>query len=111
MITTIRQGTRAFYGDIVFPHGISRSGFFNKRESEELIAYGETLQKLALEQLTPCNNEEQQFIEALNTPTNNDFYPAKLWQKYTLAVETTKRRHGFINSSTRSSHHPIESLI
>lgn len=111
MITTIRPGARAFYGDIVFPHGISRSGFFNKRESDELIAYGETLQNLALKQLTPGNAEEQQFIDELNAPSDTNFYPAKLWQKYMLAVNTSKRRHGFINNASKHTNQQLESMV
>ncbi|WP_286235432.1 DUF413 domain-containing protein [Thalassotalea sediminis] len=101
MITNIRKGKSPYYGDNVFTHGISRSGYFNKRESDELLTYGYTFAGLADGSLLPINEDEQLFVEQLTTVTT--YYPAKLWQKYLHAVEKSKIHHGFAKSNAKSS--------
>lgn len=103
MDTIIRKGARVFYGDAIFSHGLARSGFFNKRESEELADFGETFQGLASGTLLPENAEEQQFIHELQTPELSELYAVKLWHKYEKALHQSQRHHGFINSESKST--------
>lgn len=103
MDTTIRKGKVPFYGDHVFTHGISRSGYFNKRESEELLIFGHTLAALANGTLTAENEEEQLFIDQVSATEPATFYLAKLWQKYLASVTKSKMHHGFAKSSARST--------
>ncbi|WP_448211911.1 DUF413 domain-containing protein [Colwellia sp. MEBiC06753] len=98
MDTSIRVGKTRFYANDVFPYGLSRSSYFNKRESDELIAYGSTLHGLASGIITPENEEEQQFIEGLMQP-DCTLYTVKLWRKFLMAVEHRKTFHGFSPSS------------
>ncbi|GHE83383.1 DUF413 domain-containing protein [Thalassotalea profundi] len=103
MDTTIRIGSRLFLGDITFSHGISRSGYFNKRESHDLEMYGLTLEGLYSGVLTATNEEEQQFVEQVMQDEESSLYPVKLWKKYLAAVQKSKRRHGFMASESKSS--------
>lgn len=103
MDTTIRVGSRIFLGDVTFSHGISRSGYFNKRESMDLEMYGLTLESLYSGVLSPTNNEEQQFVDQVMVDEPSDLYPVKLWKKYLDAVHKSKRRHGFMASESKSS--------
>ncbi|XQW86780.1 DUF413 domain-containing protein [Thalassotalea piscium] len=103
MDTTIRMGSRIFLGDLTFSHGISRSGYFNKRESTDLEMYGLTLEGLYAGTLEPTNEEEQQFVEQVSQDEPSNFYPVKLWKKYLDAVQKSKRRHGFMASESKSS--------
>lgn len=102
MNTTIRQGKTRFYGDQIFSHGISRSGYFNKREAEELELYGQTLVQLANGTLEPCNEEEETFVFAISNNQPSDLYSVKLWQKYQAAIHKSKTRHGFAKSNLRT---------
>ncbi len=101
MQTAIRPGKLLFYGDQVFSHGLSRSGYFNKRESSELEMYGETFLSLSNGSLAPENDEEKQFIEAVQSTEETSLYPAKLWKKYLHAVAQSKIHHGFAKSSQK----------
>lgn len=101
MQTKIRKGQRAFYGDSVFPHGIARSGYFNKREAEELELYGDTFEGLLSGRLLSQNREEKRFIANMGVE-HTDLYPVRLWQKYLNALAHIKRRHGFMISEARS---------
>ena len=103
MDTTIRMGNRLFLGDITFSHGISRSGYFNKRESIDLEMYGLTLEGLYSGLLTATNEEEQQFVDQVMLDEVSNFYPVKLWKKYLDAVQKSKRRHGFLASESKNS--------
>lgn len=103
MDTSIRKGERAFYGDSIFPYGIARSGFFNKRESDELNNYGNTFQRLISGDLSPENEEESLFIEQVRAPETIQLYAAKLWHKYLEAVQKSKTRHGFIKSESKET--------
>lgn len=91
-----------FYGDSSFPHGLSRSGHFNKRESQELEQFGHTLLALSTGALTPENEEEQQFVDALNSNAESSLYAVKLWRKYLDAINKSKVRHGFAQSNAKS---------
>lgn len=102
MNTSIRKGQNPFYGDTVFPHGISRSGYFNKRESEELQEYGATLEGLLSGALAAENEEEVAFIKAIESNTESTFYCAKLWKKYTDSVKKSKSHHGFLISEAKA---------
>lgn len=82
METAIRKGKAPFYASDVFPYGLSRSSYFNKRESQYLIDYGHTLSGLHKGILTPENAEEVEFIEALNTDCETSLYSVRLWKKY-----------------------------
>ena len=103
MDTTIRLGARMFYGDSTFSHGLSRSGYFNKREALDLEMFGSTFEGLYLGTLVPDNEEEQQFIMQVQDGQEPELYAAKLWKKYLAAVEKSKRRHGFMASEARSA--------
>ena len=82
METSIRQGVKPFYGDAIFSHGISRSGYFNKRESEELQVYGATFEALLSGALAPKNEEELAFISGMQIQNECDLYSVRLWNKY-----------------------------
>lgn len=101
MNTLIRKSNTPFYGDRIFPHGLSRSGLFNKRESEELEVYGQVFASLADGTLLPENEEEIQFVSGMFLNEETSFYPVKLWKKYLDSVEKSKKRHGFANSNGR----------
>lgn len=102
MKTLIRKGQSTFFGDNSFPHGISRSGYFNKRESEELALYGKTFEALYNGNLLPENEEEVQFVAAMHTGDESHLYPAKLWKKYLDAVEKSRIHHGFSMSNGKT---------
>lgn len=99
MKTSIRIGQHPFYGDKTFPHGISRSGYFNKRESDELALYGKTFESLSNGTLTPVNDEETQFVEAITHANESDLYSVNLWRKYLAALEKSRVHHGFSKSN------------
>ncbi len=105
MKTSIRIGKYMFYGDNSFPHSISRSGHFNKRESDELTIYGKTFEGLCNGTLSPVNDEEVEFIEAINNNGESDLYSVSLWRKYLAAAEKGRIHHGFSmsNGKTRES--------
>ncbi|GAA5141846.1 DUF413 domain-containing protein [Thalassotalea piscium] len=103
MDTTIRIGSRMFLGDITFSHGISRSGYFNKRESLDLEMYGLTLEGLYSGVLSPTNEEEQLFVDQVMVDEPSNVYAVKLWKKYLEAIQKSKRRHGFMASESKSS--------
>lgn len=105
MKTSIRKGHSTFFGDGSFAHGISRSGYFNKRESEELALYGKTFEGLQTGILLPDNEEEVQFVAAMLTSDESHLYPARLWKKYLASMEKSHTFHGFSmsNGKTRDS--------
>ena len=103
METKIRKGKSLFYGDKVFTRGLSRSSYFNKRESEELMQYGHTMAALYEGTLMPDNSEEVQFVTDLHSNDESTLYPVRLWRKYLAAVEKSKIHHGFANSNGRNS--------
>ncbi len=102
METLIRKGKATFFGDRSFAHGISRSGHFNKRESEELAIYGATLEGLHQGTLFPENEEESQFIMEVQQADEGQLYLSKLWKKYLRAVEKSRVHHGFSRSNGRT---------
>ncbi len=110
MNTSIRIGKSPFYGDQTFSHGLSRSGYFNKRESDELIQYGLTLSGLADGTLAPENEEEVQFVADLQSSEESSLYSVKLWKKYLKSVEKSRIHHGFAKSSAKSNDFSGESL-
>jgi len=99
METSIRAGIRPFYATDIFPKGLSRSSYFNKRESDELICYGYTLSALLSGELSPENEEESQFIHDINMSEDTNLYMVNLWRKYLNAVQKSKSFHGFSPSS------------
>ncbi|WP_440876805.1 DUF413 domain-containing protein [Thalassotalea sp. PLHSN55] len=101
MNTTIRVGKKLFYGESDFPRGIGRSGFFNKKETELLEQYGDTLMRLADKALTPENEEESLFVAAIDSGDESANAMVKLWRKYVNAVEKTKRHHSFTQSNVK----------
>ena len=102
MNTSIRIGKNMFYGDNSFPHGISRSGHFNKRESEELAIFGKTFEGLCNSSLSPVNDEEVQFLDAMNSNGESDLYSVNLWRKYLAAVDKSRVHHGFSMSNGKT---------
>lgn len=103
MKTSIRKGQTTFFGDTSFTHGISRSGYFNKRESDELALYGKTFEGLCSGDLTPENDEEVQFITAINSSEESDLDSVKLWQKYLIVLERSRIHHGFSMSNGKTT--------
>ncbi|WP_394176403.1 DUF413 domain-containing protein [Thalassotalea litorea] len=99
MQTTIRKGKSPFYGEQSFVHGISRSGYFNRRESLELQEYGKTFQDLCDGVLEPDNEEELRFIHDMQRHDESSLYPVRLWKKYLAAVEKNKSFHSFSRSN------------
>ena len=108
MDTTIRKANRKFYGDAIFSHGLSRSGYFNRRESIELEEYGHTFSDLANGSLIPTNDDEHQFVEQLSSNSQTVSYPVQLWRKYLAALEKSKVHHGFAKSNAKNT--PTEDL-
>lgn len=102
MQTTIRPGQSTFFGDSSFPHGISRSGYFNKRESDELAQYGKTFEALQQGKLLPENEEEIHFVAAMHTSDESHLYAARLWKKYLDAVDKSRVHHGFSMSNGKN---------
>jgi len=102
MNTLIRKGQTTFFGDNAFPHGLSRSGYFNKRESEELAIYGKTFEALQNGKLLPENEEEVQFVAAMLTSDESHLYSAQLWKKYLAALEKSRVHHGFSMSNGKT---------
>lgn len=99
METAIRVGKTPFYATDVFPYGLSRSSYFNKRESDELIKYGQTLLDLQTGVLTPENEDELTFLSELRSDEESQSYSVKLWKKYLQAVEKRGTFHGFSMSN------------
>lgn len=110
MDTTIRKGRYAFHGDNIFPHGISRSGCFNRRECEELAIYGATLEGLFTDSLSPTNEEEKQFVDEISSPGENSLAAVILWKKYLAAVEQRSQFHGFSMSNGRQNTTQVNSF-
>ena len=103
METSIRKGSKPFFGDTIFSHGISRSGYFNKRESEELQEYGATFEALLSGVLAPENAEESAFISGMQTQNESDLYAVRLWNKYLQSVIKSKCHHGFMISEANGT--------
>lgn len=101
METLIRKGAKPFYGDNIFSHGLSRCGFFNKREAEELFVFGKSFENLSIGLLLPNNEEEAQFVREVKASEPPVMYCAKLWKKYLNALNKSKSRHGFIKSEQK----------
>ncbi|QOL25629.1 DUF413 domain-containing protein [Thalassotalea sp. LPB0316] len=99
METAIRPGKVPFFATDVFPYGISRSSYFNKRESDELIKYGHTFLSLQNGTMEPENAEEAAFVADLTSSEPSALYSVKLWQKYLAAVSKRGTFHGFSMSS------------
>lgn len=102
MDSLIRKGQATFFGDSTFPHGISRSGHFNKRESEELAMYGTTLEGLHKGTILPENDEERQFIVEIQQSEAGELHLSQLWKKYLSVVEKSRVHHGFSRSNGRT---------
>ena len=98
MNTNIRKGKSPFYGDSCFPHGLDRSGHFNKRQSEELITYGYTLKSLSEGSLMPESEDEKLFVQEIHSTKEPTLYAVKLWNKYKTCVNKTKVHHSFTKS-------------
>lgn len=105
METSIRKGSKPFYGDAIFSHGISRSGYFNKRESEELQEYGVTFEALLSGALVPENEEELAFISGMQIQNESELYSVRLWNKYLQSVIKSKCHHGFMISEANARSH------
>lgn len=99
METAIRQGKVPFHAIDIFPYGLSRSSYFNKRESEELTKYGHTFFQLQNGLIAPENEEEQMFVDELNSEEESTLYSVKLWKKFLHAVNKRRTFHGFSMSS------------
>ncbi len=102
MKTSIRMGKSNFYGDSIFTYGLSRSGYFNMRESEELAKYGNTFEGLWDGSLSPINEEEKQFINAMKSADESELYSVYLWKKYLAALDKSRVHHGFSMSKGRA---------
>lgn len=102
MFTTIRKGKSPFYGEQSFSYGLSRSGYFNRRESQELLEYGKTFQDLCTGALLPENEEELRFVHDMQTSDESSLYPVRLWKKYLDAVQKSRVHHSFSRSSGKS---------
>ena len=105
METAIRVGSIPFYASEPFPYGLSRSSYFNKRESDELVKYGHTLSCLLNGLLAPENEEEAKFIADINNCNESKLYSVRLWRKYLLAIEKRGAFHGFSRSSKNMRTH------
>lgn len=103
METLIRKSKAKFFGDAIFSYGISRSGYFNLRESQELEEYGNTFSGLLNGTLSPENNEEAQFINDIQSASESDLYTVKLWRKYLDALNKSKIHHGFAKSNASTN--------
>lgn len=99
----IRKGQKPFYGDPIFSRGLSRSGHFSLKESQELQNFGDTLLQLTNGNLTPNNQTEQTFLNEVSDEHNCTLYASKLWRKYLLAIAKSKTLHSFSKSSVSSS--------
>ncbi|RHW74936.1 DUF413 domain-containing protein [Colwellia sp. RSH04] len=99
METAIRKGKITFYASDIFPHGLSRSSYFNKREAEELMMYGHTFSGLQDGSLSPENEEEAAFVTEINSNEEVTLYSVKLWHKYLSVVANKGVFHGFSMSS------------
>lgn len=103
MKTSIRMGKSNFYGDSIFTYGLSRSGYFNMRESDELAKYGNTFQGLWDGSLSPINEEEKQFINAMKSANESELYSVYLWKKYLAALDKSRVHHGFSMSTAKTA--------
>jgi uncharacterized protein YifE (UPF0438 family) len=88
-----RQGIKPFYDPIKFPRGFAKSGNFTLAEEQLLMRYGKTMQQLANKEISPENEEEEQFIASLNAPEMMSSKLEKVWFKYTQLTHTRKRFH------------------
>lgn len=102
MKTSIRVGKSLFYGDNSFTYGLSRSGHFNKRESDELAMYGNTFEGLCDGSLSPINDEEIQFVNVMKDDIESDLYFVNLWKRYLVAVDKSRIHHGFSISKVKT---------
>ncbi|WP_371187582.1 DUF413 domain-containing protein [Thalassotalea maritima] len=103
MDTNIRKGKMMFYGDAMFSRGLSRSGYFNRREAMELEEYGHTFMALLDGSLTPNNDDEQRFVNEMQNSTVEAMYAVNLWRKYLDVIAKSKVYHGFAKSYAGSS--------
>jgi len=95
METSIRAGAYPFLRNRCISKRASEKHYFNKRESDHLICFGQTLMALQSGQLTPINEEESQFIADINSEEESEMYAVKLWKKYLHATQKSKTFHGF----------------
>lgn len=103
MDTLIRKGTSPFYGEECYAHGLSRSGNFNKRESDELMEYGHTFSGLSKGTIEPINEEEIRFVADMLTTDESSLYTVRLWKKYIQSIEKSKIHHGFAKNASHKS--------
>lgn len=74
--------TEAFYDDVHFPHGFSKSGDFSIAESELLTQVGKRLFMLEQSLCTAENQIEKQFVKMCVTQFEGQSKVEVLWQKY-----------------------------
>ena len=101
MNTLIRKGQSIFFDDINFPYGISRSGHFNRKESEDLAVYGRTFEALQSGKIAPENEDEIKFVKAISANQESSDYYVKLWKKYINIIEKSRIYYGFSTSSEK----------
>lgn len=70
---------KKFYGDPFFPYGISRSGEFNRQQSQLLQDHGAAYQALCQGKRVPADEEEKRFIEVCQGKADPVSEHEKVW--------------------------------
>lgn len=77
-----------FYGDAYFPYGLSRSGEFNRRQSELLECHGKAYEGLYQGLREPVNSEEQRFLAVCRGEVEAVSEHEKVWMLFLRKVES-----------------------
>ncbi|AWB65037.1 hypothetical protein C2869_00635 [Saccharobesus litoralis] len=88
----INLGQYAYYDNVNFKAGISRSGCFSIKESQLLEQYGERLSSLLSGNIPPCSADEETFVNTICQNGESSMYAVKLWRKYQEAIAATHRK-------------------
>lgn len=83
-----------------FPRGFSRSGEFTIKEAQILEAYGRTMQGLMEQTISPEDEEEKLFLQALANEDDKSSVYANCWRKY---MKKTQPRRSYTLCGTNKS--------
>lgn len=97
MKVDIRKQNINFFDDLNFPKGFRRSGLFTVLEAEFLTQNGHLMAALANEQLSPQNDQEEEFVAAINSGIPSSQLSVKVWKKYLQAIENQRSNRIFMS--------------
>jgi len=97
MAIDIRKQRPNYYDDQNFPYGFRRSGLFTILEAEFLLQNGHLMQALSRREIAPQSDEEQEFVNAIESGIHSEQLSVKVWLKYMKAVAEMKSAKIFMS--------------